>query len=105
MPPVTIKKSGMSKAQAKTTVTEHNVPVTKDETVSGFEGLYDDSKPEASVRVALGLTKNLGDFNSARFDVAISIPCNPGTVESAYTAAVQWCDEKVDEIQSGLDSQ
>lgn len=31
----------------------------------------------AKVRIAGGITKNLGDYNSARFEVAIEMPCYP----------------------------
>ncbi|QIG76121.1 hypothetical protein EVC24_100 [Rhizobium phage RHph_I4] len=31
----------------------------------------------ARIRISGGITKNLGDYNSARFDVSIELPCYP----------------------------
>ncbi|AHC30485.1 hypothetical protein CC53_gp068 [Rhizobium phage vB_RleS_L338C] len=31
----------------------------------------------ARVRISGGITKNLGDYNSARFDVSMELPCYP----------------------------
>lgn len=38
----------------------------------------------AYVRVANGVTKNLGDFESLRLEVAITYPCYPERVEETY---------------------
>jgi hypothetical protein len=43
----------------------------------------------AYVRVGGGITKNLGDFNSLRVDISVSLPCPPNeeAINTAYTSA------------------
>lgn len=43
----------------------------------------------ARVRVSGGLTLNMGDYNSARIDVEVSLPCLPerSEIERAYVEA------------------
>jgi hypothetical protein len=41
--------------------------------------------PVAHVRVSGSVTKNLGDYNSARVEVSVSLPCYPTDTEIAAT--------------------
>lgn len=49
----------------------------------------------AFVRVAAGGTYNLGNFESLRIDVSVTLPCLPDQVEGAYEAASEFVSEKV----------
>lgn len=40
--------------------------------------------PAASVGVNMGTTINLGNFQSARIDVQVTLPCAPEDVEATY---------------------
>lgn len=59
-------------------------------------------KEPCIVKVALGSTINLGNYSSARADVAISIPCLHGEIEGIYDFAKGWCEEKMAEITSEI---
>lgn len=50
--------------------------------------------PAARVRVAAGITRNMGDYNSLRVDVAVELPCHPCEEEvlRAYGVASGWVD-------------
>lgn len=48
-----------------------------------------------SVTVKGGRTINLGNFESARFDCAITMPCTHETLEDTYGFCVEWVDKKV----------
>lgn len=48
-----------------------------------------------SITVGGGQTINMGNYNSARIDVSITVPCDPHTLEDAYTWALNWCSEKI----------
>lgn len=48
---------------------------------------FADGEHPAWVRVGAGMTVNMGDFNSLRIDVSISIPCLPSEIERAYEEA------------------
>lgn len=52
----------------------------------------------AKVKVLLGHTKNLGNYESLRIEVGVEIPCAPTleAVELAYEEAVKWVDDKLE---------
>jgi len=49
----------------------------------------------ARVRVGFGLTINLGNYESARLDVSVEVPCYKEQVDDAYTQAKVWVEERV----------
>lgn len=51
----------------------------------------------AFVRVSVGNTYNMGDFNSLRIDVSVTLPCLPSEVDDAYNQASEFCAEKMRE--------
>ena len=59
----------------------------------------------ARVQVGYGTTLNLGNFESARVDVLVSVPCYKEEIDDAFVAAKKWVEEKVaaeiHEIRSG----
>lgn len=63
-----------------------------------------DTEP-AVVHVGFGLTLNLGNYESARLDVSIRVPCYKEQVDDAYAAAKKWVEarvhEEVAEIKGG----
>jgi len=63
--------------------------------------------PTASVSFKAGVTKNLGDYNSARVDVMLTMPTLPTEeyVNSAFEFAQKWVDDKLTEISDSLDGE
>jgi len=51
--------------------------------------------PVALIRRGYGLTLNLGDFESARLDVGITVPCYLADVEAADQWASEWCSVRL----------
>lgn len=53
--------------------------------------------PTALVTVKGGLTKNMGNFNSLRVDVSVSVPCYPESseIERAYDFASKLVNDKI----------
>jgi len=49
----------------------------------------------ARVRVGLGLTINRGNFESARIDVSVELPCYKEEVEEVYRVAQQFVEERI----------
>lgn len=90
--PLTIHKA--KKAQGETsvsvqpkqggeTVTQGNTePLHTDGTLVGFE---------------VGHTKNLGNYESVRIKVSLTLPTYTENVEHAYMVAKKWADEKLTE--------
>lgn len=54
----------------------------------------------AFVRVGFGKTYNLGNFNSLRVDVAVTMPCAPKDVDKTYKETAQYCADKLAEEES-----
>lgn len=48
----------------------------------------------ASVRVSLGMTVNLGNYESARIDVSLTVPCYKEEVEDAFEYAREWVEAR-----------
>lgn len=54
----------------------------------------------AFVRVSAGNTYNLGNFESMRLDVSVTLPCLPSQIEATYTRASDFVAEKLGEEES-----
>lgn len=63
---------------------------------------YPASVKLGSVTVSGGLTQNLGDFNSARFDVGVTLPCAVEELDDAYEAAIAFASQRLDELSNDL---
>jgi hypothetical protein len=63
---ITALQAGVIKAQ------------TAIETELEFPGVCENP---ATVRVTAGITKNMGNYNSLKVEVAVSVPCHPTRVE------------------------
>jgi len=51
---------------------------------------FPDDTPPIYLDVRLGLTKNLGDYESARMDVGVSVACLPEEVPEYFAKAKKW---------------
>ena len=74
-------KSGEEKRQAE----------GKEETISINKFVTEPAK----VQVEYGLTLNLGNYESARVSVAVTVPCYREEIEDAHAFATDWCESKL----------
>jgi hypothetical protein len=51
--------------------------------------------PTALVRRGYGLTLNLGDYEAARLDVSLTVPCYLADIDAADKYAAEWCSERI----------
>jgi hypothetical protein len=49
----------------------------------------------ATVEIGYGLTLNIGNYESARVDVKVSVPCYREEVDAAYDFAKKWAEDRV----------
>lgn len=49
----------------------------------------------AYLNISAGMTKNLGDFNSARVSISITYPCVPDDIEESYEKLKNWIDARL----------
>ncbi|UVN14086.1 hypothetical protein FBPa45_0084 [Pseudomonas phage vB_PaeS_FBPa45] len=54
----------------------------------------------AFIRVGVGQTYNMGDFNSLRLEVSVTLPCQVDRLEDTYREASDFCNEKLAEEEA-----
>lgn len=52
---------------------------------------------KAKVKYGIGLTIDLGNYTSARIDIGMELPFESGKEEEAYTSAMEFCNDKLSE--------
>ena len=84
------------------TVSKSGVKGEEEETISKELDIPIESDNPAYVKVDGGMTKNLGDFNSARIGVSVTLPCEPNeeAVRECYNKATSLVDEFLDDEYS-----
>jgi len=58
----------------------------------------------AEVEVSVGLTINTGNYNTARIQVSVRIPCYKEEIDEAYVFAQKWVEERVQREKSMIDN-
>lgn len=63
--------------------------------------------PLATVHVSLGMTKNLGNYESLKMTVGCTLPsfADESSLVSAYETAKAWCDEHLNQIVAEVNSE
>lgn len=65
--------------------------------------VHDFDGPVARIRRGYGLTMNLGNYESARFDVTLELPCHVEDIDAADEFAREWvekrCEAEVAEVR------
>ena len=56
-----------------------------------------DERVLSRVGTSRGCTLNLGNYESARVDVWITVPCHVGQSDIAYEFVAKWCEDRVKE--------
>ena len=58
----------------------------------------------ARIEFGAGATINMGNFESARIDVRLSVPCklDPESIDSAYEFAREWVSSRIDDEAESL---
>lgn len=54
----------------------------------------------ALVKCGAGVTRNMGNYESLRIDVAVTLPCHPDEVEATYSTAADFVAEKLAEEEA-----
>jgi hypothetical protein len=58
----------------------------------------------AKVTVEYGLTMNLGDYNSAKLTVSVTVPCYKEEIDDAYEFAQAWAEQRLEETRDVIDA-
>jgi len=55
---------------------------------------------QAVVSVQMSKTINLGNYNSKKVGISLSMPCNPKDIDKTYQKSVQWIEERLNADKS-----
>lgn len=94
--------------------TEEQGKIRTHTTVKDRDGPYHDTQTEdtlltrqfregehpAYVKVGAGMTIPLGQYESLRIDVSVSLPCLPSEIDDAYVTASDYVAEKLGEEET-----
>lgn len=104
---ITIKKKVPAKelVQAVATIEKQHKDgsaTTEKEVVS--EAVFDG--PHATVGLSMGLTKNLGNYESLKITVSLYYPCYPdeSAVDAAFHTTKEWVDGKLNAINDEVNA-
>lgn len=102
MPKPNVVERALSKQKAKRKVGRH---ATISEVVNGEitqrKGKVKlfDGEP-AVVRVSMGTTLNMGNYQSLRLGVDLALPCSPAQVDAAFEQAAKFVQRNLDSLVS-----
>jgi len=81
--------------QSAKSVAGKEIASTVSETETLHPGVF--STNGMSITVEGGRVMNLGNYETARVGVTITVPCSPETLNDAYTYATDWVSDKIEE--------
>lgn len=58
----------------------------------------------AKVRLGYGLTINMGNYESARVEVSIEVPCYAEEVDAAYAYAEEWVTRRIESEKKNVET-
>ena len=58
----------------------------------------------ATVNVDYSLTMNLGNYESARISVSVSVPCYKEEIDEAYEFARAWAEQRLESTRDVIDA-
>lgn len=61
---------------------------------------FTEDDPPAYIKVAAGLTINMGNFESLRIDCAVTLPCRRESLQEAHQIASDFVAERISEEQT-----
>lgn len=99
-------KQQMVSKTGKGVVSKAHPDGSKEEQQTPLGTLVSD-KPMATVFVSLGMTKNLGNYESLKMTVGVTLPSEPNdqALEATYGVAKAWCDEHLNQIVAEVNSE
>jgi hypothetical protein len=72
-------------------------PGATGEAVTLHPGVFSKKQTGMSITVGGGRTLNLGNYESARVDVSVTVPCDPDSLNDAYEYGSDWVSDKIEE--------
>lgn len=91
--------------QAKATVTQQHADGAETTEEEALGEMAVDPHNHCMVEISVGMTRNLGDFNSMKFHVGITLPslAEEDALEATFASGKEWIDNKVNAINAEID--
>jgi len=86
---------GMVSKEKKSADVQGTGPVSETQTI--HPGIFTEKADGMRITVEGGRTINLGNYESARIGVTITVPCDPASLNDAYNWATDWVSERIEE--------
>lgn len=67
-------------------------------TLDGLDDSVQLAEAHTTVAVNLGMTVNLGNYNSAKVGVILTMPCSPKDIDGTFGFAKSWVEDRVQEL-------
>lgn len=99
-PPAKVVKNAVA------TVSQQHADGSEDTVQENLGTAVVDPMNHCMVEISYGMTRNLGDFNSAKFHVGISLPSEPTeeALEATFASGKEWIEGKVNELNAEIDN-
>ena len=111
------KKKKKGKGKKKKSVVEHDVSAeieVADSHDTSMQSVYlgklqqflDDNPVEgapANVGLSIGYTRNLGDYESVKFQVSLHVPSSIDAIDETFAVIRDWCDDRLTEVVETYD--
>lgn len=90
---------------AVATVTQQHADGSEDQVQEDLGTAVVDPMNHCMVEISYGMTRNLGDFNSAKFHVGITLPSEPTeeALEDTFNSGKAWIEGKVNALNAEID--
>lgn len=101
---VSVKKKELKQAVA-TVETKHKDGSTESTQEVLGEQVFD--SPPANVGLSIGVTRNLGNYESVKFTVSLYMPCIPeeSEINQTFDEVKAWVDTKIEQINQEITDQ
>lgn len=85
-----------------TIMVSRHFPRNEDMTFEDLEVRKFEVEP-ATIRASIGMTHNLGNYESARVDAAVTLPCYVEEIEEAFQKAYAIAENKITEMSAEIE--
>ena len=89
--------------KAEGTVTKAHKDGSVEEAKTDLGGVKSD-KPLSTVNVSMGMTRNLGNYESLKITVGVTMPCEESDLNATYMVAKEWVDARINEVNEEVNA-
>jgi hypothetical protein len=104
-PTATQKEIHATTSVTKTIMSQGEKKVVKDESTNDSLGIVHGDDALGLVSITMGVTRNLGNFESVKLGVSLSYPSTVENFDETFEAGRLWVDEKLNILNQAIDEE